>query len=72
VQVSLEPIGNVPGLPKPNGNLPGDQGVLKLELATQKSAPAGEHAVLVKVKGKFGNVNFDAEAQSSVLVEPAG
>jgi hypothetical protein len=71
IEVGVNPPENVPGLSKVKGSLAADQTQVKIEFAPQKNAPAGEHPVVVKVKGKFGAVNFETEGQSTIKVEPA-
>jgi hypothetical protein len=69
-EVNLNPPDNVAGLPKVKGMLAADQPTVKLEFAPQKNSPAGEYPVSIKLKGKFGTVNFETEGSSTIKIEP--
>jgi len=70
VEITFEPRG-IANLAAKKLDVPKGQAEGKFEVTTGKDTPPGEHKVPVKIKGKWNNVNIEAETTVTIKVDPA-
>ena len=69
VDITFEAPKGVGGLSAAKLQIAKDQAEGKLQLTAAKNAPAGDHAVTIRAKAKFNNVNIEATQNLQLKVE---